>query len=169
MKNFALAAGLMVITASGWAATGSAYLVSTSSASVQNGVVTFTDQAGGVHVQATLVHVSPGKHAFHIHEFGACGDQGKAAGSHYNPENAPHGLVMKDGMTHAHAGDMGNIEANAKGEATLDILVPGISLGDHHPIGGRAVVLHEKADDFSQPAGNAGGRMACGTIIITGK
>jgi len=169
MKNVAFAAGLMLITASGWAATGSASLVSTSSSSVQNGAVTFTDQAGGVRVQATFFNVTPGKHAFHIHEFGACGDQGKAAGSHYNPGNAPHGLVMKDGMKHAHAGDMGNVEVNAKGEAALDVVVPGISLGDHNPIGGRAIVLHEKADDFSQPAGNAGGRMACGTIVITGK
>ena len=117
---------------------------------------------------ARLTGVPPGAHGFHIHEFGSCADLGKAAGGHYNPTNTPHGDVLKSGPHHAHVGDMGNISANEKGEATLTATLKELTLsGAPHAIGGRAVILHEKEDDFSQPTGNAGGRIGCGTIVIT--
>jgi Cu-Zn family superoxide dismutase len=133
------------------------------------GTVTLEDTADGLKINVQLAGVPPGPHAFHIHEFGSCLDMGKAAGSHYNPLSMPHGQVMKDGIHHAHAGDLGNITVAADGSATLEAVIRGISLtGSPYDVAGRAVVLHEKVDDFSQPAGNAGGRIGCGTIIITG-
>jgi Cu-Zn family superoxide dismutase len=64
---------------------------------------------------------------------------------------------------------MGNITASANGEATLEATLHDVTLsGGKNAIGGRAIILHEKADDFSQPTGNAGGRIGCGTIVITG-
>ena len=127
------------------------------------------DTPQGLHIRAQIIGVPPGAHGFHIHEFGDCAELGKAAGGHYNPLNTPHGNVLKDGEHKAHIGDMGNITASANGEATLDATLHELTLtGGKYAVGGRAVILHEKADDFSQPAGNAGGRIGCGTIVITG-
>ena len=151
-----------------WGATGQATLTATSPGSTVNGTVQFSDTPAGLKVQAHIAGATPGLHGFHIHEFGACGDMGKAAGGHFNPKGTPHGMVMKDGPEKAHAGDMGNIQVDAKGEASLDTVLPGVSLWSQPTVAGRAVVLHEKTDDFSQPVGNAGARVACGPIIITG-
>src|ERR1019366_6073555 len=113
--------------------------------------------------------IPAGQHAFHIHEFGSCADLGKAAGSHYNTLGAPHGQVVQEGIHHAHAGDRGNITVGADGNATLEATIKDVQLtGGAYDVGGRAVVLHEKVDDFSQPVGNAGGRIGCGTIVLTG-
>jgi Cu-Zn family superoxide dismutase len=69
----------------------------------------------------------------------------------------------------AHAGDMNNFTVSAKGTAKLTILNKNVNLGDdNHSLfsnGGTALVIHAKADDMkSDPAGNAGDRIACGTI-----
>lgn len=128
------------------------------------GTVTFTATADGVRVEAEIKGLTPGKHGFHIHEFGDCSSaDGNSAGSHFNPTNKPHG-----GPTAAerHDGDMGNIEADASGLGKLSYVDREISLapGERSAIG-RAVVVHTKADDLkSQPTGDAGGRLACGVI-----
>ena len=150
-----------------WASSGVAEVKGTALNSTIAGTVQFEDTAAGLKVSASLSNVPPGQHAFHIHEFGSCADSGKAAGSHYNPMSAPHGQVLKDGMAHAHAGDLGNITAGQDGKATLEAVIPGLSLASgQYTVAGRAVILHEKVDDFSQPAGNAGGRIGCGPIVI---
>jgi Cu-Zn family superoxide dismutase len=111
--------------------------------------------------------LTEGGHGFHIHESGSCEDMGKAAGGHYNPAHASHGEALKSGVDKAHAGDMGNIVADAKGQATLSIVLPGVTVSNSKTaVAGRSVVIHEKIDDFSQPTGNAGGRIACGIIGI---
>jgi len=157
------------LAARGWSATGVAEVMGTAPHSQVSGTVKFEDTAGGLKVSAALAGVPAGQHAFHIHEFGSCADSGKAAGGHYNPMSAPHGQVLKDGMAHAHAGDLGNITAGADGKATLDAVIPGITLAASvYTVGGRAVILHEKVDDFSQPVGNAGSRIGCGPIVLTG-
>jgi superoxide dismutase, Cu-Zn family len=166
-----LSLSLMVIglSARAWAATGIAEVRGTASGSSVAGTVRFEDTPPGLKVSASLTGVPAGLHAFHIHEFGSCADSGKAAGSHYNPLSAPHGEVMKAGMQHAHAGDLGNITAGTDGKASLEAVIPGVTLAaGPYTVGGRAVILHEKVDDFSQPAGNAGGRIGCGAIVITG-
>jgi Cu-Zn family superoxide dismutase len=129
------------------------------------GKVTFTQTADGVAVVADVSGLTPGKHGFHIHEWGDCSDpKGMSAGGHYNPEGEMHGLP---GSPHHHPGDMGNLEADADGNAHLEITLPGITIaGDKDPILGRSVIVHVKQDDGSQPTGNAGGRIACGVIGV---
>ncbi|MCP5412982.1 MAG: superoxide dismutase family protein, partial [Alphaproteobacteria bacterium] len=66
-----------------------------------------------------------------------------------------------------HAGDLGNLTADATGKATYEIVVDNISIaGPHNPILGRGVIIHAKPDDGGQPVGNAGGRIACGVIGV---
>ncbi len=165
-------AGLMMValaTAQAWSNTGVASVKGTAPDSTLAGTVTFRDTPEGLRISAQLSRVPPGKHGFHIHEFGSCEDMGKAAGGHYNPLSSPHGLVTKDGLHGAHAGDLGNITADEKGNASLESIIPDVSLGGgKYTVGGRAVILHEKADDFGQPVGNAGSRIGCGGIAITG-
>ena len=142
-----------------------AILAGTAPSSPITGTVSFMDTPEGVHVMARVAHASRGPHGFHIHEHGNCGDSGNAAGGHFNPRAVPHGYLPRDGASQAHAGDMGNIDVGADGEGTLDVVLPGLSLTrGTDAIAGRAVILHENADDFGQPTGNAGGRIACGVI-----
>ena len=137
----------------------------TSEGSAITGEVTLQEVNGGLEIEAKVSNVPPGKHGFHIHEKGSCEDMGKAAGGHYNPDNVMHGMVMKDGFQHAHPGDLGNIEVAANGTGVLKAFVPNLTLtGDKYNVSGKAMILHEKEDDFSQPTGNAGGRIGCGVI-----
>ncbi len=128
------------------------------------GTVTFTEVADGVQVQAEITGLSPGKHGFHVHEFGDCSAaDASSAGAHFNPTNQPHAAPD---ATARHVGDMGNVEADASGAAKLDYLDHNMSLAnDRTSIIGRSVVVHAKADDLkSQPAGDSGARVACGVI-----
>ncbi len=153
-----------------WSAIGMASIEGTKEESDISGELKFEDTAQGLKISGTLENIPSGEHAFHIHEFGDCGDEGKNAGSHYNPDQHAHGLVTKDGASKVHPGDLGNITADEKGSATINLTIPGVSLtGTHFNVAGRAVVLHEKRDDFGQPVGNAGSRIGCGPIVLTGK
>jgi superoxide dismutase, Cu-Zn family len=128
------------------------------------GTVTFTQEGREVHVRAEISGLTPGEHGFHIHEYGVWSADGFAAGAHFNPTRAPHAGIQTE---RRHVGDLGNITANANGIATVDIEDTLITLHGADSILGRAVVVHEKADDLkSQPAGNAGGRLAVGVIGI---
>jgi len=129
------------------------------------GTVTFEAVDGGIRVVADVSGLSPGKHGFHIHEYGDCSSPNfKSAGSH----------LMAPGEKHAgledpnrHIGDMGNLVANDKGYAHLTFVDDKLSFSGPYSIIGRAVIVHEDADDLStQPTGNAGGRVACGTIGV---
>ena len=116
-------------------------------------------------VVAKVLNVPPGVHGFHIHAIGSCADGGKAAGGHFNPDKSPHGLYPKDGAMKAMAGDMGNIVVGADGNGNFSVFMPGLTLKDgKYAVNGLSIILHEKTDDFSQPSGNAGGRIACGII-----
>ena len=130
------------------------------------GEMNFEETEQGLKVKADVFGTTAGKHGFHIHENGSCGDQGNAAGSHFNPDKAPHGLLEKNGFAGAHAGDFGNIEIGPDGKGKFEGTFPGLSLteGTGHNVLGKSVILHAKEDDFGQPTGNAGGRIACGII-----
>ena len=171
MRRIGWAVSAVLLGASaGWSETGIAKIQGTSGESTIAGTVTFTDTKDGLKISAKLTGVPAGDHGFHIHVFGNCEDAGKAAGDHYNPASAPHGDAVKSGVKKAHGGDLGNITATADGTAALDVVLPKVTLSSgRFTVGGRAMVLHEKTDDFSQPAGNAGARVACGVIAITAK
>ena len=128
------------------------------------GVITFTQQPGGVHVVARVEHATPGKHGFHLHAGGTCDAPGfKGAGDHFNPGNTPHGAP--DAVEH-HAGDFGNIEVGADGVGNLDVTSSGLSVGEGaNDVIGKAVILHKGEDDLkTQPSGNSGDRIACGVV-----
>lgn len=150
-----------------FAAMGSAMIHGTAADSKIAGEARFTEKDGGLEAEINIVNAPPGKHGFHIHENGSCDDMGKAAGGHYNPDGVMHGMVVKDGFAHAHAGDFGNIEIGEDGTGTLTAFIPGLTLtGEKYKVSGKAVILHEKEDDFGQPLGNAGGRIGCGIIVV---
>ncbi len=144
---------------------GVAEIKGTEKGSKISGKVILTDTAEGLKISLSLENVPPGKHGFHIHEHGACGELGKAAGGHYNPDGVPHGLLVKDGFKNAHAGDLGNIEILQNGTGKFEVVIQGLTLtGGKYNVAGRSFILHEKEDDFSQPVGNAGNRIGCGII-----
>ena len=144
---------------------GIAMIHGTSEGSPIVGSAQFLEHPDGLEIVVAIEHAPPGLHGLHIHEQGSCADEGKAAGGHYNPDGVPHGMVMRDGFAHAHAGDLGNIEIGTNGNGLLQATVSGLHLTQgQYTVAGRSVILHEKPDDFGQPTGNAGGRIACGVI-----
>lgn len=124
------------------------------------GAIVFKAEKGYVHVTGEVIGLTPGKHGFHIHMFGDVrADDGTSAGGHYNPEGHDHGGLDSHDR---HAGDLGNIEADKAGVAKVNIKATGLNLAN---VLGRSVVVHADPDDLtSQPAGNAGPRIALGVI-----
>jgi superoxide dismutase, Cu-Zn family len=134
-----------------------------------NGIVIFTDVPGGTEVFVEvrgLPQYQPahgdkdpiGPHGFHIHENGSCAlgnpsSPFEAAGGHWNPTNQPHGN---------HAGDLPVLFSN-DGYARMTFFTNKFSVQDAL---GKAVIIHQSPDDYrTQPAGDAGLRLACGIII----
>ena len=118
-------------------------------------------------IKLNVKNLTPGVHAVHFHMTAKCeGPAFTSAGGHFNPENKHHGLENPEGP---HAGDMPNFTVTAKGTAKTTVLDPRVNLGTGanslFANGGTALMIHAKADDMkSDPAGNAGDRIACGTI-----
>src|SRR5438270_1733751 len=134
------------------------------SGSQVTGTVTFTKAGDAVQVVADVTGLTPGKHGFHIHEFGDCSAaDASSAGSHFNPTNQPH---AGPDTAARHEGDMGNVEADASGNAKVHYVDHQISLtNDAKSAIGRSVVVHAKPDDLkTQPSGDSGARIACGVI-----
>lgn len=131
------------------------------------GTAILTEEAEGVKVELKLEGLPPGWHAIHVHEFAECEPPDfVSAGNHFNPDNKQHGLMNPDGP---HAGDLPNIEADQDGKVELELQLPEATLMDAKNSllqrGGTSLIIHEGPDDgYSQPAGNAGERIACGTI-----
>jgi superoxide dismutase, Cu-Zn family len=131
------------------------------------GTVAIKPVASGVTLKLNLHGLAPGQHAIHFHQNAKCeGPDFKSAGPHFNPEGKKHGLESPEG---SHAGDMLNFTADAKGIAKATITNKSVNLGDDsHSLfsnGGTALVVHAKPDDMkTDPAGNAGDRIACGVI-----
>jgi Cu-Zn family superoxide dismutase len=129
-------------------------------ASGVGGTILLKQEKGYVRVTGEVTGLKPGKHGFHIHMFGDLrAADGMSAGGHYNPHGHPHGSPESK---ERHEGDLGNIDANSAGVAKIDVKADHVEL--NHVLG-RSVVVHGDADDLkSQPAGNAGPRIALGVI-----
>lgn len=127
-----------------------------------SGSVTFSKTETGVSVQGNFEGLEPGNHGFHIHQYGDCrADDGTSAGGHFNPADNDHGAPSD---MDRHMGDLGNIEANDNGSATISYVDETITLNQ---ILGRGIIIHAGEDDLtSQPTGAAGSRVACGVIGI---
>ena len=169
MKTVVLAAVSVLLAASCASMTkgptATASLASTSGSSA-SGTVSFT-QVGDdqIEVKVQLAGVPQGVHGFHIHEKGDCGDNGNAAGGHFNPSGEPH---ADPGAAAHHAGDFGNVTAAPDGTVSATFITRSITLGSAaNSAVGRAVILHANPDDLTtQPTGNAGARIACGVVQL---
>jgi len=171
-KHFAAAAALVLIA--GCASMGSpeptarAELEPTKGNSVK-GTVTFQQSGDKVRVSATLSGLKPNaEHGFHVHEKGDCSSgDGMSAAGHFNPAGKSHGDYRAAGERHA--GDMPNLVADGYGNAAASFEVTGLSLGGGAAdIVGKGLIVHRDPDDYkSQPAGNAGPRLACAVIQKT--
>ncbi|EFH57204.1 copper/zinc superoxide dismutase [Arabidopsis lyrata subsp. lyrata] len=136
------------------------------------GVVTLTqDDSGPTSVNVRITGLTPGPHGFHLHEFGDTTNGCVSTGPHFNPNNMTHGAPEDECR---HAGDLGNITANADGVAETTLVDNQIPLTGPNSVVGRAFVVHELKDDLgkgghelSLTTGNAGGRLACGVIGLT--
>lgn len=133
------------------------------------GQVELTPTKQGVQLRVSLTAVPAGERAFHIHENGKCEPPGfQSAGGHFNPEKKKHG---KNGAGVGHAGDMPNLNIPANGQLKTEVVNATITLEKGRPNsvlrdGGTAIVIHQGADDYkTDPAGNAGDRIACGIIM----
>ena len=129
------------------------------------GIITFIQTKDGVKIVADVEGLTPGKHGFHIHEYGDCSSKdGKSAGGHFNPTNKKHGSPDAE---ERHVGDLGNLIANDQGRAHYERIDKVISLNEPYSIIGRGIIVHVGEDDFvTQPTGDAGARVACGVIGI---
>lgn len=141
-------------------------ILESKSGSNVKGKITFTKEGNNVKVVADVEGLTPGKHGFHIHEKGDCSAaDGSSAGAHFNPATKPH---SGHDSPQRHVGDMGNLTADASGKAHLEITDSMMSFEGDNSIIGKSVIVHEKEDDLTtQPTGNAGGRVACGVIILS--
>jgi superoxide dismutase, Cu-Zn family len=131
------------------------------------GKAELTATPSGVLISLNMSAVPAGEHAFHIHAVGKCEPPDfKSAGPHFNPDEKKHGLMNAEGP---HAGDMPNLHVPGDGKIQVEVLDPMVTLNKKAPLldqDGSALVIHAGVDDYvSDPAGNAGDRIACGVVI----
>ena len=128
------------------------------------GEVSFTQNGEKLDVLIKVSGATPGEHAVHVHETGDCSaPDAKSAGGHFNPDKMEHGAPTADKR---HPGDFGNLTVGADGTGTLALSAGILTIADGPmSVVGKALIVHEKADDFTtQPTGNAGGRQGCAVI-----
>ncbi|EFX78829.1 copper zinc superoxide disumtase 1 [Daphnia pulex] len=174
MKFFASIALLVLMASSCWAQELNARVFLAGKSPVSGSLnLTESAAAGGVRIIGRVTGLTPGNHGFHVHQFGDVFTNGcDSTGPHYNPRKALHG-APHDNADQRHAGDLGNIVADAKGVALINLVDTVVSLSGPESILGRAFVVHAAEDDLgrvenegSTKTGNAGARLACGIIAI---
>jgi superoxide dismutase, Cu-Zn family len=130
------------------------------------GRATLTETSSGLLMRLDVTAAPSGEHALHFHAVGKCEPPDfKSAGPHFNPAEAKHGFENAEGP---HAGDMPNLHVPADGRLSIEVLNPAVTLSGKSALlddDGAALVIHAAADDYrTDPAGNAGDRIACGII-----
>ncbi len=132
------------------------------------GTVWFEETAQGVRLTVRIDGLPAGTHALHIHGSGDCQPPDfKSVGGHFNPYGAKHGFLNPAGP---HAGDLPNFTVGEDGTADFQVITNRVTLkkGEKNSLfqeGGTSVVIHINPDDYlTDPAGNGGARIACGTI-----
>ncbi len=170
MRRIALAAGPLLLFSAicySQASAQTANLEMLNSHGKTVGYATLTEQPAGVKISLQAWKLSPGQHGFHIHAIGRCDPPSfLSAGGHFNPDGKKHGLKNPAGP---HAGDLPNLVAGPDGTATAELVLSQVTMrpGKNSLFGreGSALVIHASPDDEqSDPAGNAGARVACGVI-----
>jgi superoxide dismutase, Cu-Zn family len=133
-----------------------------------SGTATFSSAGkDGVRLMIEVSGLKPNaQHGLHVHEKGDCSaPDATSAGPHFSLQGQEHGSHEGDKY---HAGDLGNLQADAQGKAKKTLVVPDSKLSlttGPSSVVGRAIVVHGGPDDLkSQPAGNSGPRIACGVI-----
>lgn len=133
----------------------------------QVGTAELVETPAGVLLKVSVKDLPVGDHALHIHELGKCEAPFASAGGHFNPERKKHGLEAAEGH---HAGDMPNLHIPEGGILVVEVLNTAITLKKDQPnsvfdADGSSIVIHAGRDDYkTDPAGDAGGRIACGVI-----
>ena len=130
------------------------------------GTAELTGAGNKVSLVIALAGVTPGPHGIHLHAVGRCEAPAfTTAGGHLNPGSKQHGT---DNPMGSHLGDLPNIEIAADGTGSLTVALDGAReqiLSDVFDADGTAIVLHAGPDDYkTDPAGNSGGRIACGVL-----
>ncbi|XP_027345096.1 superoxide dismutase [Cu-Zn], chloroplastic [Abrus precatorius] len=153
------------------AATKKAVVVLKGNSAVEGVATLIQEDDGPTTVSVRVTGLTPGLHGFHLHEYGDTTNGCISTGAHFNPNNLTHGAPEDEVR---HAGDLGNIVANADGLAEVTIVDNQIPLSGPNSVVGRALVVHELEDDLgkgghelSLTTGNAGGRLACGVVGLT--
>ncbi|MEJ2069014.1 MAG: superoxide dismutase family protein [Syntrophobacterales bacterium] len=174
--------GLFLLEVLGCGGGGEKASQATSKAKVPKAEATLVDSQGkevgkamleetdkGVKITLDVENLPPGEHAFHIHEKGTCDPPDfKTAGGHFNPYGKEHGLKNPKGP---HAGDLPNNTIGPDGRGHFEIMATLVTLksGEKNSLfqpGGTSLMIHQGPDDYvSDPAGNAGPRIACGPIV----
>lgn len=152
-------------TGTGGASEGNVTATMRDSTGRELGTLTLTESAQGISITGTLRGLPPGEHGFHLHAVGQCTPAFDAAGDHWNPTNRQHGTQNPQGP---HFGDMSNITVGPDSTVAIQATTPGGTLRGANPLldsDGAAVMVHADPDDYrSDPAGNAGDRIACGVV-----
>jgi Cu-Zn family superoxide dismutase len=170
MKSVLLAAACVLAVAS--AAVGQDQKVTATFVDQQGkeiGTATLSQTPAGVLISVNVKGLQPGgEHAFHVHGKASCDPKTKftSAGGHFEGGKKTHGFLTAGGP---HAGDMPNQFVGSDGTLRANVLNPYVTFGsgDNSLFGpdGTSIVIHAKVDDYrSQPAGDAGDRIACAVI-----
>uniref|UniRef100_A0A4D6QIB3 Superoxide dismutase [Cu-Zn] n=1 Tax=Pohlia nutans TaxID=140635 RepID=A0A4D6QIB3_9BRYO len=168
MLAMAKGRGSLAITAM---ATKKAVAVLKGTSDVEGVVTLLQEDDGPTKVSVKISGLAPGKHGFHLHQFGDTTNGCLSTGPHFNPEGKTHGAPED---SNRHAGDLGNVVAGDNGVVEVELSDSQIPLSGPHSVVGRAFVIHELEDDLgkgghelSSTTGNAGGRLACGVVGLT--